>query len=139
MTLADRIKRDEGWRDRPYPDPIHGWDVPTFGYGFTYITKDEGERILHNRIRAASQTAQNFATTEVWNDMSRIRQDVLIEMSYNTGIWAFRRLRAALYERDWGKAAHEIRDSKAYRQFQQLNNPRWESFAQRMESGVDDE
>jgi GH24 family phage-related lysozyme (muramidase) len=51
MTLIESIKKHEGFRAKPYPDPIRGWDVPTFGHGLTYITEAESAVLVENRIR----------------------------------------------------------------------------------------
>lgn len=138
MTLSERIKQAEGWRSRPYPDPQHGWDVPTFGYGFTYLTPEEGEWILARRIGEYRAIAQAFADT-AWDEMNGVRQDVLTEIAYNAGLGTFVGLRQAVRARDWARAAAEIRDSKAWRDHQAWGNPRWERMARAMETGDDAE
>jgi len=45
--ISDRaaifIAEEEGFRAEAYPDPIHGWEVPTVGYGST--TYPDGRKV----------------------------------------------------------------------------------------------
>ena len=46
MSVIESIVKHEGFRSKPYPDPIKGWGVPTFGHGLTHITVDESRRLV---------------------------------------------------------------------------------------------
>lgn len=42
--LLTSIATMEGFSDKAYPDPVHGWDVPTIGHGTTAGVK-QGDTI----------------------------------------------------------------------------------------------
>ena len=48
--LIESIKSTKGLCLSLIPDPIHGWKVPSFGHGLTYLTAAESEMILRNRV-----------------------------------------------------------------------------------------
>lgn len=81
MSLVEQLKRHEGWRAKPYIDTV---GVPTFGYGFTYLTEEEGEQILQNRIATCkADLVDAFPWTR---KLDPVRFNVLVNMTYNLGI-----------------------------------------------------
>jgi lysozyme len=111
--LVDSIKRHEGFMDKPYPDPIHGWAVPTFGHGLTYITASESEHIVRNRI--TSIEAQITRRYPSFQDLSVTRQHALVEMAFQMGVgglFQFRRMWAAIERGDFEDAHKEALDSR---------------------------
>jgi GH24 family phage-related lysozyme (muramidase) len=115
------IEREEGCAEvRPdgvhaYPDPIHGWDVPTIGFGST------GPNIGRETVWTMDQCKGAIATrlplmllyfdTEItwWRAMDAARAAVLVSMGYNLGqgfVHTWPHLMAACREQDW-PAAHE--------------------------------
>ena len=81
MSILSQLKRHEGWRERPYLDTE---GIGTFGYGFTYLTKEEGEIILRNRIQAA---IEDLTRAYPWaGGLDAGRFNVLVNMTYNMGI-----------------------------------------------------
>ena len=111
--LIESIKANEGWESKPYPDPIHGWGVPTFGFGFTYLTEQEGEMILRNRVESIIE--QLGVKKPVYKTLTEQRQNALIEMAYQlgvTGLLGFKNMWAAIESGDFDKARYEALNSK---------------------------
>jgi lysozyme len=111
--ILQSIMKHEGFESKPYPDPMHGWDVPTFGHGLTYLTKEESEHIVKGRIlelyNSLDKSLHFFK-----NQPIEVRQ-VLVEMSYQMGVHGvlnFQNMLAAINEGDYQKAAKEGLDSK---------------------------
>ena len=110
------IKRHEGWSPKPYPDPLTGGEPYTFGYGFTYITRPEGESILDNRLIEISR--QLVKRVPYFREYARNVQFVLIEMAYAlgvSGLLGFRKMLKCLERGDTEGAAKELKDSVFYR------------------------
>ncbi len=113
MSLVDSIKEHEGFRSKPYPDPLTNAEPYTFGYGMTYITEEEANWILRNRvakIRMALQDKYIF-----FNRLSEARQEILIEMVYQlglNGLSKFKKMLQALMKGDYDKASKEMLESK---------------------------
>ena len=117
VTLVESIKKHEGFRSKPYPDPIHGWDVPTFGIGFTYITEEEADYILTNRIKSITKELES--RIPFFSSLPQDIQEVLIEMSFQLGVAGtlrFKNMLKALESNNYAKAAEEMLDSKWARQ-----------------------
>ena len=113
MSLIKRIMKHEGFRETPYPDVIHGWDVPTFGHGLTYITKEESQQIVANRIRKIEHDlAVKIAFFYL---LPNEVQEVLIEMAYQMGVngtMGFRNMLSELHDQSFEAAADEMLNSK---------------------------
>ena len=112
-STIDRIKRHESFREKPYPDPIHGWKVPTFGYGFTYITMQEAEPILRNRIQLIKSMLRQKIS--FFHQLPEDVQSVLVEMAYQLGIpglLKFRKTLKHLALGQYSKASDEMLNSK---------------------------
>ncbi len=111
--LIESIKLHEGFESKPYPDPLHGWDVPTFGHGLTYITESESEQIVINRVNeiiAKIQTAK-----PVFKTLSTQRKHALIEMAYQMGVgglFKFRKMWTAIEAGDFDEAYTQALDSR---------------------------
>ncbi len=105
--------KHEGFSEKPYPDPIHGWDVPTFGHGLTYITKQESKIIVQNRINEiTNQLAHKIAFFFL---LPEDVQEVLVEMAYQMGVQGvlgFNNMLEALHEHDFELAADEMLNSR---------------------------
>lgn len=117
MTLIESIKHHEGFVKEPYPDPLLGWEKPTFGYGFTWITEDEAEFLLAQRITYfETQLKKKLA---FWDSLPHNAKDVLIEMAYQmdvSGVLEFKKMLKAMQSSRWDDAIAEMRDSKWYQQ-----------------------
>ncbi len=101
----------------PYKDSV---GVLTIGYGRNLddkgIHRGEAELMLDNDIQDALDDCVRLS---YWDKLSPVRKIVIADMVYNLGVTRFLRfknLNKALQKRDWILAAHEMRDSKWYRQ-----------------------
>lgn len=110
------LKVHEGFRSRPYHCTA---GKLTIGYGLNLeagITEDEATYLLKNRV---NKLQTELANLSFWSDLSGVRRAVLIDMAYNLGInglFKFRKMMAALANRDFDKAAAEMQDSRWYHQ-----------------------
>ncbi len=111
--LLQQLKRHEGFRSQPYRDSV---GVLTIGYGTNLqdgITHEEAHSLLVFRLmRSRAELFRAFPHAEVMQDA---RQDVLVNMVYNMGIsrfMTFKRMRAAVLDKDYAQAAREMLDSK---------------------------
>lgn len=115
--LKVELERDEDRRLRAYRDNA----VPpnwTIGIGhllgesprMSDITDFECDALYEADVREATHTAEKFAG----GTLDPVRQRALVNMAFNLGsrIFEFKLFRAALNSGDWGKAAHEMLDSK---------------------------
>lgn len=117
MTLLESILKHEGFVAKPYPDPLHGWAVPTFGHGLTFITEAESKAIVANRIYTSKQALANAYGFFV--QLPEGVQDVLVEMAYQmgvNGVLSFKNMWQALKQRDLNAAATAMLDSKWHQQ-----------------------
>ena len=126
LSMLDRIKRDEGFRARPYVCPTGFW---TIGYGTRYLftgkgfkpvvqTTDEVTRYLAElhlitAVHKAVGEAQSFVTN--FKALSPVRQCCLVMMAYQlggNGLHGFKKTKHYIEHNEWLKAAKEMLDSK---------------------------
>ena len=118
--LTARVKIHEGKISHAYQDPYGYW---TIGYGRLIdknkggrLTDDEMEYLLANDLHRYEQELRAFP----WFQMQgEVRKEVLIELSFNMGLpnlLGFKRMIAALKNRDYENACKELLDSKWARQ-----------------------
>jgi GH24 family phage-related lysozyme (muramidase) len=110
------IKEFEGCHLSAYPDPLHGWDVATIGYGTTRysdgrkvqrgdkITVIDADQLLKTEIERIAEKLR--ATIPFWNAMGINQQGALISFAYNlgTGFYGsagFETISKRLREKDW--------------------------------------
>jgi len=125
----------EGWVPNIYEDS-EGYK--TIGWGFNIddeaiakllpkdvlsgkrkLTKEEATPIFTKLYANAKQDAINFVGEDVFSQLDPVRQNVLIDMSYNLGadkLGGFKELRKALQSGDYKKAAYEMKNSKWFGQ-----------------------
>lgn len=90
QLLAD-LRRDEGLRLKAYPDPLTGGSPWTIGYGHTGLdvypgliwTKVQAEAALVMDVTKAMRLLDAYAPW--WRNLSQVRQDVLVNMTFNLG------------------------------------------------------
>lgn len=125
----DRITRDikdeEGLRLMPYLCSRSVW---TIGYGHAIgkasyypdgIDLGTAEYLIEHDIELAVCAAQSFVGEEIFRSLIDARQHALVDMAFNlgrAGIAKFKRLKKALIDEDYSKAAIEIMDSQYARQ-----------------------
>lgn len=113
MDLIESIKLNEGFRSKPYPDPLHGWDVPTFGHGLTYITESESEAIVIKRVESIREEIGRLKP--VFKTLNIDRQNTLIEMAYQmgvSGLMNFKKMWTAIEAKNFSLAHNEALDSR---------------------------
>jgi GH24 family phage-related lysozyme (muramidase) len=110
------IKEFEGVHLSAYPDPLHGWDVATIGYGATRypdgrkvqrgdkITVIDAQELLELEVERIA--AKLRASVPHWIDMSGNKQCALLSFAYNLGAGfygsaGFETISRCLRERDW--------------------------------------
>ena len=110
------IKEFEGVHLSAYPDPLHGWDVATIGYGTTRypdgrkvqrgdkITVIDAQELLELEVERIA--AKLRASVPHWGDMSGNKQCALLSFAYNLGAGfygstGFETISRCLRERDW--------------------------------------
>ncbi len=124
--LIEQLKRHEGFRATPYRDSVGVWTV---GYGFTRLTREESEVVLRMKVaRLAELLAGRL------QGVSLARQQVLLNMAYNLGIDGlldFRRMWAAIENRNYDQAAAEMLNSTWARQV----GPRADELVRMMRRG----
>lgn len=115
--LIKSIKLHEGFRYKLYKDSIgkltigFGWNIEDKG-----IRPSEAEFRLNNDIEEAIDLAKHVFSN--FEDLSDIRQRVLIEMCFNLGsnILEFYRFINFIHNLDFDNAAMEMRNSLWYSQ-----------------------
>ena len=83
------------------------------------ITQEQADCMFDRFIDVAHQDAISIYGYDVFNALSPIRQEVLVNLSYNLGysrLKAFRKMNAAVMAGDYNEAALQMLDSKAARQ-----------------------
>ena len=109
-TISDMLRRHEGFRSKPYLDTV---GVPTFGYGFTYITKAEADEILNGRVAELYRSCS--ARWEWFEDLCDIRKLIIMDMAYNLGIEGLANLKhiiAPIEGGRWADASAEMLSSR---------------------------
>jgi len=129
-TVKGWLKKEEGFVAKPYLDTLN---IPTFGYGFTYITEEEAEWLLEQRIRQIQNNLIRYLTNnKIKLDDYRIA--VLVDMIYQLG-WngclSFKNMWNCIKKGDYNEAANQMIDSNWHRQTRQ----RCSELARRMRIG----
>jgi lysozyme len=126
-----QIKYDEGFEPKKYKDSLK---KPTQGYGTLLPLTDielrqvknpdkwtKAEALVLLKLRLGQAVAELVVKKPIVNSLTKNRQLVLTNMVYQhgvNGLLLFKKMWAALEERDYGKAADEMKDSKWYGQTQ---------------------
>jgi len=125
-----------------YPDPNHGWKVPTIGVGYN-LNKPEAKQEIealglnYEDVRNGKQSLTNHQVNELYrNDIAKSiyfarkfvsnfdtlptqAKTIISDMSFNLGptrLNKFKNLRKALERRDFQEAAKEMQNSRWYNQ-----------------------
>ena len=121
-TLKAHLREAEGFSDRPYLCTANVW---TLGYGHALPrtltrqdvaemrwTREHAERILDEDVAKAIHDAASFSW---WHTLDDVRQAVIVELVFNLGLTrlrGFRKMIAALQNREYQRASRELLDSK---------------------------
>lgn len=141
--LVEQIKRHEGLRLEAYRDTR---DKLTIGYGHLMhprddpkmvMTEEEAEEQLFKDLR---RTRSEMSALSEWTcgleETDVVRYCVLWNMAFNMGIGhlrGFKNMLAAVKERDWAMAVHEMESSKWRGQ---IGKTRFNELAAQMETGI---
>lgn len=112
--LIEQLKKHEGFRSKPY---LCTAGKLTIGYGRNLddvgVSEAEAMELLRQDVaRARREVMLNIPVANVLDDA---RADVLINMCFNMGIYrlmGFKRMIAALEQRDYMQASAEMQNSK---------------------------
>ncbi len=112
-TLAQRIERHEGRRNKSYKDSK---GILTAGIGrnleHVEFSDEEIDLMFKNDLARAKRGAETFY---IYQNLNDIRREVLIEMVFQMGlrgVGKFKRFFRAAEARDWEGAYRELLDSK---------------------------
>jgi GH24 family phage-related lysozyme (muramidase) len=111
------VKEFEGFSNKAYLDPLHGWKVPTIGWGTTIysdgtkvkrgdiITKEKAEAELLSYVNSKIVPTLE-KTIPFWNEMNINQKSALISFAYNLGEHfygknGFKTISKALKEKNW--------------------------------------
>ena len=111
--LLERLKINEGFRSKVYKCTM---GIDTFGYGFTYITREEADLILEMRLKDLWEQAEKVLDDKKIH-LNDVRKGVIVEMFYQLGkegTLKFVKMWDALSKKDYNKAALEMLDSNWY-------------------------
>ena len=129
---TEMTKQFEGWRPSIYKDTTGN---KTIGYGLKLasakkylpkevvsgareLSKEEAEPIFNIMYNEAKDRALQYATPEIFSQLSPVQQNILIDMSYNLGnnLFDFKQMQKALLQKDFTGVVREMKDSKWYEQ-----------------------
>ena len=117
-TLKATIKKAEGYSAELYTDTV---GVTTIGYGRAIgrvgISRDEAELMFANDVGRVLRGLD--MALPWWRTLDEVRQAALCEMAYQlglNGVMNFRKMRTALREGEYDRAADEALDSKWHAQ-----------------------
>jgi GH24 family phage-related lysozyme (muramidase) len=112
------IKDFEGCHIEAYADPLHGWSLPTIGYGTTRypdgrkvergdkVTVIEADQLLRLEVERIADKLSS--TVPHWRDMHAEQKSALISFAYNLGSGfygaaGFETITRRLRDREWSK------------------------------------
>lgn len=113
--LTERVKKHEGFMERPYFDSL---GVGTIGYGFTYLKKEECDKILDNRLKEATGLVEGYLINEGIT-LDDFRVAILVEMTFQLGfkgLLGFKKMWKALRDMDYERVAAEMKNSRWFKQ-----------------------
>lgn len=154
--LTKQLIVHEGKRAAVYKDSE---GIPTIGVGFNLLRLDakrklmalqlDYEEVRKGNVRLTEEQILTLLSTDIDNavkecqslfpnfrNLSDVRKRVLADMMFNLGkprLSKFKKMIAAVEEKDFVKAAHEMKDSKWYRQVK----TRGKTLVQMMKTGTD--
>lgn len=115
--IAERIKKDEGFRSAIYLDIV---SVPTGGWGHAFLVgstlpRSVWEDIFSSDFSTAWEATANLVWQRGYSDIGWARKGVLCNMIFNlglSGLLKFQKMFAALDKRNYKEAAAQMLDSK---------------------------
>lgn len=140
--LRDLVRGHEGFKQRVYPDPIHGWKVPSVGVGFNLTRDDAAQRLREvgadlKKVLSGEQVLTPPQIQKLFDyDLNHSLEDArsifpgfdafptsakkaIVDMIYNLGrkkFLGFKNMIDAVRANDWQEAAYQMFDSKWFDQ-----------------------
>lgn len=118
MDILRRLMQDEGFSPHVYKCPAGKW---TIGYGRNVdvrggkgVTMPEAVNMLANDIRECEDDLSGLFGAIFWDSLGQVRRNALLNMRFQLGPGGFRTFKkmvAAIKERDYGRAEQEALDS----------------------------
>jgi len=109
--VIEKLKQDEGFDGMPYEDKL---GIPTIGYGTKLpITEEEAEILLKHRLD--KKILEISEKEPFFLDLPETAQEVIANMAYQlgvSGVLKFKKMWAALKNKNYQKAADEMLDSR---------------------------
>lgn len=120
----DIIKKYEGFSSTAYKDPLHGWAVPTIGYGTTVYS--DGQKVKRGDTitrEIAEFELFNFVNKKIipvleskipyWNEMNNNQKSALVSFAYNLGphfygASGFETITRILSNKEWDKVPNAL-------------------------------
>lgn len=116
-SLLLDLKVDEGFEPRVY---MCSADHQTVGYGWNLEDNDMPEHIATQLLEhAAMQKIAQLSHHDWFCQLDDVRKQVIANMAFNigtNGVLNFKRMIAAIKDKDYALAAIEMKDSKWHRQ-----------------------
>ena len=134
MSLMNSIKKNEGFSEVPYIDPLvaknpNSYGITdkefeiikrnlsklklTFGYGMTYITEDAARLALGSMVD--DKIRDLISKEPYYNELPQQISEVIAEMCWQmgvNGVLNFKKMWIALKNKDYEEAAKEMLDSR---------------------------
>ena len=142
QRLLEKLEQDEGFRENSYRDHLGkltigiGWLLPPEEGGEPLppgykapLTRAQGLELARYKIE---QKATALARIDTFNTLDADRQELLVECAYQIGVGGlakFKKMWAALAQKDFHTAAKEMLDSKVAKE---QTPARWQAHAKRM-------
>ena len=96
----------EGFEAKPYEDSVGVW---TFGHGLTWISEKESQVIVYARLMDLRNDLQ--ADHGITGDLLDVMTEMCFQLGWN-GCHNFKKMWAAIVDKDYRRAAREGLDSK---------------------------
>lgn len=130
--LIASVRRHEGYRAEPYRDTLNNWTIATghlihnlelsalecrtVGDLLDWLCDTaRHEAWLDSDLRRAESDARRYLGDDAFNELSDVRQEVLVEMAFQlggVGLSKFQKLRAAILAQRWIAAESEMLASR---------------------------
>jgi lysozyme len=90
------LRRHEGFKDRPYRDTV---GVLTIGYGWNLESDPMAREAAEIQMRMKLEALEAALTSRYdwYSNLSQVRKDVILNMSYNLGIDGFSEFRNTIW------------------------------------------
>jgi len=141
VTL-DSVVKHEDVKLEVYPDPIHGWKVPTIGIGFNLARKDADKKlkalglnpvlIKKGKSKLTKEQAFKLATDDIYNALQGAKRLIknfnehplevrssITEVIFNIGVTGFSKFENfidLIHKKNYKRAAKELMNSSWSRQ-----------------------